>query len=295
MSCPFFNDRPDRDLPLRIAAQTAYHPAARIARSSVGGHNMTHRTVEAGRGIEWLKQIIEIIKGNPVAFLVMGLILGVIAIIPLLGSLAILVLLPTFYAGFCYAAREQTHGRQADIKHLFQGFNEPGRIGPLVTLCLPQVAAGVVAVILVVMLVGGAMLSGGLAAGGDADPTAMFAALGGTGFVLFLLLFALFVAVWLMLIFAIPRVMFEGEAPFAAMKDSFTVALANLVPIIVFALIVGICFMIIGAILAFIPLPGMIAAVAIFYAVIGVAHYVIWRDICGDQVESASLPPAPPA
>jgi len=255
---------------------------------------MTHRTVKAGRGIEWLKQIIEIIKGNPVAFLVMGLILGVIAIIPLLGTLAILVLLPTFYAGFCYAAREQTHGRMADIKHLFQGFNEPGRIGPLVTLCLPQVAAGVVAGILAVILVGGALLSGGLASGGDADPTAMFAALGGSGVLLFLLIFALFVAVWLMLIFAIPKVMFDGEAAFPAMKESFSAALANLVPIIVFALIVGISFMIIGGILAFIPLLGMIAAVAIFYAVVGVAHYVIWRDIYGDQAETASLPPAPP-
>lgn len=255
---------------------------------------MAFRTVEAGRGIEWIKQIIDVIKGNPVAFLVMGLILGVIAIIPLLGSLALLVLLPAFYAGFCYAAREQTQGRLADIKHLFQGFNEPGRIGPLVTLCLPQVAAGVVAVVLVFLLVGGAILSGGLAAGGDANPAAMFSALGVTGLVLFLLLFALFVAVWMMLLFAIPKVMFEGTEPFPAMKESFAAALANLVPIIVFALIVGISFMIVGAILSLIPLLGMIAAVALFYAVIGVAHFVIWRDVFGAEDTSSVLPPPAP-
>lgn len=255
---------------------------------------MSYRTVDAGRGIEWIKRIIEVIKGNPIAFLVMGLILGVIAIIPVLGSLALLVLLPTFYAGFCWAAREQDQGRQADIKHLFQGFNEPGRLGPLVTLCLPQVAAGIVAFVLVVIFFGGAMLSGGLAAaGGDGNPLAIVGALGGGAFVLLVLMFALFIAVWMMLLFAIPKVMFDGEAPFDAMKESFAAALANLVPIIVFALVVGVSFMIIVAILGVIPfLP--IAAVALLYAVIGVAHYVIWRDVFGASAATSELPPPPP-
>lgn len=257
---------------------------------------MSHRTVDAGRGIEWIKRIIEIIKGNPVAFLVMGLILGVIAIIPVLGSLALLVLMPTFYAGFCWAAREQDQGRQADIKHLFQGFNEPGRLGPLVTLCLPQVAAGIVAFVLVVIFFGGAMLTGGLAAaGGDGNPAALFGALGGGAIVLFLLLFALFIAVWMMLLFAIPKVMFDGEAPFDAMKASFPAALANLVPIIVFALIVGVVFFIATIALAFLGLVGSLIVLALLYPVVGVAHYVIWRDVFGTSDAIAQSPPPPPA
>jgi len=252
---------------------------------------MSYRTVEAGRGIEWIKQIIEVIKGNPVAFLVMGLILGVIAIIPVLGSLALLVLLPTFYAGICYAAREQDQGRQADIKHLFQGFNEPGRIGPLVTLCLPQVAAGIAIFILAVILAGGAILSGGL--GGDSNPAAIFGAMG-LGFVVLMLLgFAIFVAVWMMLVFAIPKVMFDGEAPFPAMKESFSAALANIVPIIVFALVLGVGFLVVAGILSLIPLIGVIAAMALLYAILGVSYYVIWRDVYG--ASNNEVPPPPPA
>lgn len=254
---------------------------------------MSYRTVDAGRGIEWIKQIIAIIMGNPVAFLVMGLILGVIAIIPVLGSLALLVLLPTFYAGICHAAREQDQGRQADIKHLFQGFNEPGRIGPLVTLCLPQVAAGIVVLVLAVIFAGGAMLSGGLASAGNADPTAIIGAMGAGLVVLMALGFVIFLAVWMTLVFAIPKVMFDGEAAFPAMKESFSAALANLVPIIVFALVLGIGFLIVGAILSLVPLLGAIAAMALLYALLGVAYYVIWRDVYG--ASASGLPPPPPA
>jgi hypothetical protein len=254
---------------------------------------MTYRTVDAGRGIEWIKQIVEVIKGNPAAFLLMGLIPAVIAIIPFLGGLALLLLLPTFYAGIAYAAREQDQGRPADVKHLFQGFNEPGRIGPLVTLCLPQVAAMVVMLILGVVLVGGAMLGGGLGASGNINPAAL---LGGMGFGFLLLMLigiAVGIAVFMAVLFAIPKVMFDGDAPFPAMQASFSAALANLVPIIVFGLVVGIAIVIVAALIGWIPVFGMIAVLTLVYAVIGVAHYVIWRDVYGAR--AADLPPPPPA
>ncbi len=252
---------------------------------------MSYRTVDAGHGIEWIKQIIEVIRGNPVAFLVMGLILGVIAIVPLLGSLALVVLLPTFYAGIAYAAREQDQGRQADIKHLFQGFNEPGRIGPLVTLCLPQVAAGVLLVLVALISVGGAIMGGAL--GANTNSTAILGAMGVGALILILAGIVAGIAVFMAVLFAIPKVMFDGEAAFPAMKESFSAALANLVPIIVFALVLGIGFVIIIAILSLIPLIGPIAAMALLYAFLGVAHYVIWRDVYGTG--TVELPPPPPA
>jgi hypothetical protein len=266
--------------------------AGRGSRASPEGElHMAYRTVDAGRGIEWIKQIFALIAANPVAFLVMGLIVGVIAIIPLIGTLAVLVLLPTFYAGIAYAAREQDQGRQADIKHLFQGFNEPGRIGPLVTLCLPQVAAGVLFFILALIFVGGAILGGGL--GADANPAAIFGAMG-FGFVILLLVgLVVTIAVYMAVLFAIPKVMFDGEAAFPAMKESFSAALANLVPIIVFGLVVGIAFMILAALIGWIPILGMIVLFSLIYAFIGVSHYVIWRDVY--QPADTGLPPPPPA
>ena len=49
---------------------------------------MSFGKVDAGNGLNWLTEAIGIVFRNPVAFLVMGLIVGVINFIPFLGSLA---------------------------------------------------------------------------------------------------------------------------------------------------------------------------------------------------------------
>ncbi len=95
---------------------------------------MDARKVDAGKGFAWITGAVELIFKNPLVFLVMGLIFAVIGIVPILGSLALLVIGPALLGGMVYAAREQAAGRPADIAQLFQAFREPGKIGPILLL-----------------------------------------------------------------------------------------------------------------------------------------------------------------
>jgi hypothetical protein len=55
---------------------------------------MSIRNVPAARGFEWIARAIQLILKNPVPFLLMGLVVGVIYVIPILGSLVIGILGP---------------------------------------------------------------------------------------------------------------------------------------------------------------------------------------------------------
>ena len=256
---------------------------------------MSQRNFPAGHGIEWLKQTFNLLKQNPLPFLLMGLILGVMAIIPVLGSLALLILAPTFYAGIAYAAREQDQGRPADFKQLFQGFNEPGRLGPLIALCLPQVAAAIVLTVLSVVLLGGAIMSG--AALSDGSGAAALAAFGVGGLILVVIAFAVGLAVFMLQVFAVPKVMFEGGDAFAAMKQSFAAAMANIGAILVFVVVLSVGVLVPAALLSWLPFIGMLIVLSAFYAFFGVALYVIYRDVYGVPAASiaATFVPAPPS
>src|SRR3982750_193105 len=141
---------------------------------------MSFQKVGAGQGVEWLKGGIELVKANPVVFLVNSLIfciiVGVLSFIPILGSIAVALLAPVFAAGMMYAYREQHEGRTPAIEHLFQGFKEPGRIGPLLILGLPAIVAAVVMLVLTFALLGGAIMGGAMSGSG----TAAAASIGGS-------------------------------------------------------------------------------------------------------------------
>ncbi len=108
---------------------------------------MSFGKVEAGSGVNWLTEGIRIIMANPAAFLVMGLILAVINFIPILGGLVLTICGPALIGGIVYAAREQAEGCKAEIAHLFRAFQEPGKIGPMLLLCLPAIVGGAVLLI----------------------------------------------------------------------------------------------------------------------------------------------------
>src|SRR5688500_10043751 len=148
---------------------------------------MSFQRVPAGRGLQWLTDAVQLILQNPLPFALMGLVVGVIALVPVLGSLALMVLGPALYGGIVYAAREQHAGRSADFQHLFQAFKEDGKLPKMLLLCLPGVVAGMLILVLGVVFVGGAMLGGGLSASAGASSTALGASFG-VGLALFVLI-----------------------------------------------------------------------------------------------------------
>lgn len=255
---------------------------------------MSFQKVEAGRGIEWLKQSVELVLKNPVAFLVMSLIIVVIAIIPILGSLALLIIGPALFAGMVYAFREEDQGRKADIGMLFRGFQEPGRIGPLIALCIPTVIAVVIAIVLGFLLVGGALLGIAGASGVGASGASIGAGLGGGILLFMLLMFLIMLVVYALIIYAIPRVMFDGMEPFAAMKESISASLANIVPLLVYCVVMFVIVLVLGFILAFIPFIGPLILMVALYAVSGAFIYVSYRDVFGAGAPSVDAPPPAP-
>ena len=254
---------------------------------------MSYRTVDLSRGIQWLVEAVQLVMKAPAVFLVQALILAILAIIPIIGQLAMLVLGPALLAGMVWSMREADRGGEPTIGQLFEGFNQPGKIGALIALCLPAIAGGVILFVLGFLFLGGALLG---AAMGGGDAAAAFG-LGG-GMLLWLVLCLLVaLAIYSLVVFAIPRVMFDGQEPFAAMKESLAASLANIGPLLVFSLVFFIGGLITMLVLSIIPILGTIVAYLILNAVVAGAIYVAYKDVWGTGgalAETVIVPPAPP-
>lgn len=255
---------------------------------------MSFQKVEAGRSVEWLKQGIGLVFKNPVAFLVMALIIAIISIVPILGALALLIIGPALFAGLVYAAREEDQGRKAEIGQLFRGFQEPGKIGPLLALCIPGIVLVVVMIVLGFIFVGGALMGGGLAAAGNSS-AGVAAALGGGMLMFMLVMLVVAFFYYAVLVFAVPRVMFDGIEPFAAMKESLSASMANIGALLLFAVILFVIVMVAGFILVFIPILGPLLLGLFLNALLGCVCYLMYRDVFGGGGGAvADMPPAPP-
>lgn len=257
---------------------------------------MSGRKFEIGDVFNWFTSAIQLTMKNPGVFIVMALIYAVLSAVPLL-NLAIIVVGPALQGGFVWAAREEDQGRKADISHLFTAFQQDGKAGPMITLCLPTVGLALVAGMIVAVMIGGVMFA---AASGSSSG----AGLGLAGMALAaLLMIPAAIAVAFMLYFAVPRVMLDNVAPFDAMKESFSICLANLISVIVGFLCVGAAFFVLAILVGWIPLLGPLALGILGALLGGPSMYFAHRQVFGGSAPvqapmapPASMdPPAPPA
>jgi len=252
---------------------------------------MSFAKVEAGKGVNWLTEGVRLVMANPVAFLVMGLIVAVINFIPILGGLALTICGPALLGGIVYAAREEAEGRKAEIPHLFRAFQEPGKIGPMLLLCLPAIAGGAVLLICGFVFGLGALI-GGLSGAGDS--ASGLGALGGGLVLMVLVAVALMFVIYALQFFAVPRVMLDGIEPFAAMKESLNACVANIGAFIVFGVVLMVAFIVLAIVLAFIPLLGWLALITAATVVFACGEYVAWREVFAESATATSVPPPPP-
>jgi hypothetical protein len=257
---------------------------------------MSFQHVPAGSGLQWLTDAVQLILKNPAPFALMGLLLGVILMVPILGSLALMILGPALYGGLMYAAREQDAGRVVDFAQLFQAFREEGKLGKMIVLCLPGVVAAVIIGVLAVFFIGGALLSAGAGASAGADAGAAIAALFGVGGLLFLLIaIAIGLFSYALTLFATPHVMLTGADPIPAMKESLAACLANIGAVLVFiALTFGVS-LVLAVLVAWIPLIGHLVLMVVLIPIASVACYCAWKQVYRRDI-TQELPPAiPPA
>jgi uncharacterized membrane protein len=221
----------------------------------------------ASHGWSWIAEGWELFRRQPGMWIGIVLIAFVIfvaaAMIPLVGGLATTLFGPVFAAGIMIGCKALDTGSELELGHLFAGFKE--RTGTLVA-----VGALYLAAVVVVMLVVGLMMGVGFTAMMGGDPQAM-AAMGVTMLLAMLVMFALLLpavmAIWL----AAPLVVFHEHGAVDAMKGSFAGCLKNILPFLVYSIV-----MFVLAVVATLPLAlGWLALGPVFAASV----YTSYRDI----------------
>lgn len=199
------------------------------------------RSVEAGRSIEWLKQGWQLFTRNPGMWIAIAVILMVIVVvlsfIPVIGGLAAQFLMPVFAGGILLGCRSLAGGGDFGIDTLFAGFKQNTTNLILVGVFY---LVGVVAITVLVFLVGGgAAITGGMMGRGPGVGMAV-----GGFFVAMLVMLALMVPLAMAVWFAPALVVFHNVAPLEAMKASFFACLKNIVPFLVYGVILFVLCMI---------------------------------------------------
>ena len=236
-----------------------------MSESVMGG-----RAVGAGQGWTWIAEGFGLFRKAPGIWIalvvILFVILVVLAFIPLLGAVATFLVLPVFIGGLLLGCQALQGGGELEVAHLFAGFK--AHTGNLIVLGALAIAGWIVVMLPVVVIVGaGAFLA---AIRGDA---AGVAALGGSFMLAWLVALALSVPIYMALWFAPALVVLRGMPPIEAIKESFLGCLKNILPFLVYSIVL----MVLG-IVASIPLglgwlvlgPTLIASV-----------YVSYRDIYG--------------
>lgn len=204
---------------------------------------MNAMRVDAGRGWRWIVEGWQLFARAPGIWIVLLLIyLGinmVLSLIPLIGGLAYLLLSPVLTGGILYGADAQARGETLEISHLFRGFQDQGRMGPLVMLGLINLA-GYVLMGLVAM----GFVVGGIATGvvldnpGQGITPDMIEGLFGIGFmVLMLVELTLWAVIIMAMFYAVPLVMLGQQDTWPAVQDSVAACWINMMPLLVLGLI----------------------------------------------------------
>ena len=227
------------------------------------------RSVAAGRGWDWIASGWELFKkqvGMWIALLILFLVvMAVISVIPVLGGIATTLLTPVFSAGLFVAAKAVDEGRSLEFGQLFAGFREP-----FVKLLL--VGAIYLGIALVIALVVGfatgvSILAIGAGTQPDIATPAALLAFALAVLIMLALLLPVIMAIW----FASPLVAFHGRGAIEAMQESFLGCLKNIVPFLVY----GVVIMVLG-VLAAIPLG---LGWLVLGPVLAASAYTSYKDI----------------
>jgi len=226
------------------------------------------QSVPAGHGWTWIAEGWELFKRQPGMWigiiLLFFVIMVVAALIPFVGGLLLSLFGPVFAAGIALGCKALDEGRELEIGHLFGGFRN--RTGTLIAVGAIYLAGSLVIMLLVGLTMGvgmGAMM-------GQADPESM-EALGMTFLLAMLIMMALLLPLVMAIWLAAPLVVFHEEGAVEAMKGSFSGCLKNILPFLVYGVI-----MFVLSIVATLPLAlGWLA----LGPVVAASVYTSYRDI----------------
>jgi hypothetical protein len=243
--------------------------AVSVAPAADGNFIPGGRAVEAGQGWEWIVSGFALFKKQPGTWILMLLAMFVclilIAIVPIIGGLANMLLWQVFMGGVMIGCRALDHGEELEVAHAFAGFKQD--TSNLIVLGLLALVAWIVVLIPALLIMGG----GGFMAAMHGGGIAAMATLGVTFILVMLLVLALAIPIYMALWFAPALVVFHQLTPVEAMKTSFAACLKNIIPFLLYSVIV----LVLG-ILAAIPFGlGWLVLLPVVVASI----YTAYRDI----------------
>jgi len=226
------------------------------------------RTVPIENGWTWIADAWSIFRRAPGIWIGMVLTLAVIyivlAVLPLIGAIASFVLGPVFTAGLVIASRTIDQGGEVQFSQLFAGFQH--RFGTLLVV-------GLIYFVLLLVIVFAAAFATGLSLAEMVNATSPEAALALgvrlllTALIILALTLPLVMAIW----FAPPLVVFHELGAGQAMRASFTGCLRNMLPFLLYGVI-----LLVAAVIASIPFG---LGWLILWPVIAASIYTAYRDI----------------
>jgi uncharacterized membrane protein len=244
-------------------------PQARVADVPVHAEDGTFvpegQSVAAGRAWDWITEGWRLFRASPALWIgVAAVILVGYAAIGLLpfGQVVYMLIGPVVGGGLLIGCRTLDQGGELAFGHLVEGFRIP-QTGRLVTI--GAIALGVtVALVAVVFAIIWATV--GFAAFGRAGGGFMM-----IGLLAALLVMAVSVPLYMALWFAPALVTFEDYAPAEALKASFRACLKNVLPFLLYGLL-----LMLGTVVALVPLGlGLLVLTPVVIASV----YAAYRDI----------------
>ena len=225
-----------------MATQPAASP---VAQSGPGARSSEPRHLPAGHGASWWSEGWRVFAASPWAWLgiviILLILMFVLALIPVVGSIAQALLLPVFGGGVMLGCHALARGEPLRISHLFDGF-AAGRFAPLAIVGLVVLAAAIVlGLIVATVAVASIGIAGLTALAALTDPTQIdLGTLMSFGLSLLLVLLLGLVGACLIAMaywFAPALVVLDGEEPLAAMRRSFAACWRNLGAFLVYGII----------------------------------------------------------
>lgn len=237
--------------------------------------------VSAGQGVAWIGAGWKLFARAPLMWIVALLILVVIAVViglvPILGQIAFQIATPIFYAGLIVACRSLERGGDFELEHIFAGFKRQFANLAIVGAIF---LVGMIAIVLVFAMFAGFSVLGAFLTGNTEDLSPALAASLIPMLLGLLVMFALMVPLLMAYWFAPALVIMHGMGAVDAMKASFAGCLRNIVPFLIYGLVMLGIF-----IVAAIPFGlGLLVAIPLSFT----STYAAYRDIFTEDTSAPS-------
>ncbi|MGH8632146.1 MAG: BPSS1780 family membrane protein [Burkholderiales bacterium] len=204
-------------------------------------------------------------------FVLFAVVVIVLSLIPFLGSLLLALVMPALYGGIMLGCDAQRRGQRMEVGHLFAGFkNHAGKLIGVGVITL----LAFVAIFVVIMVIFGFGMMSMMMGGGEPTPEQIQTGMAGM-LIAVLVMTGLSIPIYMAIWFSTPLITLNGMQVGAALKTSFFACLKNILPFLIWGVMVFIL-----AIVASIPLmlgwlllgPVVIASVYTGYRDIFYAH-----------------------